>query len=76
MGPEPLERLAARQYALLEYFAVDSSKLRVFKKLTASATTLDLVKIFVPLLVRHPETKSTQPMRDCIKAIESEMFSN
>lgn len=68
MGPEPFERLTARQYALLEDFAVDGRKFRVFKKPTASATALDLIKIFVPLFVRHPKTKSTQPMRNRNKA--------
>ena len=68
MRPEPFERLTTRQYAFLEDFAVDCRKLGVFKTLTASATTLDLFKIFEPLLVRHPETKSTQPMRNCSKA--------
>lgn len=68
MRPEPFERLTARQYALLEDFAVDGRKFGVFEKLPASATALDLIKIFVPLLVRHPETKSTQSMRNCIKA--------
>lgn len=68
MRPEPFERLTARQYALLEDFAVDGRKFGVFEKLPASATALDLIKIFVPLLVRHPERKSTQPMRNCIKA--------
>ena len=67
MRPEPFERLTARQYAFLEDFAVDCRKFGVFEKPTASATTLDLFNIFVPLLVRHPEMKSTQPMRSCIK---------
>ena len=68
MRPEPFERLTTRQYAFLEDFAVDCRKFGVFKKLTASATTLDFIKMFEPLLVRHPETKSTQLMRNCSEA--------
>ena len=69
LWPEPLERLAARQYPLLEDFAVDRGELGVFKETTAlSAASLDLIVIFVPLFIRHPEKKSPQPMQNFTKA--------
>lgn len=76
---EPFERLSARQYPLLEDFAVDRGELGVFKKTAAlSAASLDLIVIFVPLFRRHSETKSTRPMQNCTEKSKwnDEMFSN